>query len=315
MALIGGAARRLHNKGKMNYKKLLASAVDLHMHVGPEIIPRKFNVSELIKSQQGKLKAIAIKSHFYPTTAFYRPKSADSFIIDSITLNNYVGGFNADAVITTAQAAKGSIIVWFPTISAKNFLQNEKYEIPEEWVGGRLKNNRLSKDINQLSTLDDEGNIKAEVKKVLKAIKNYNCILATGHISWQESAKLVEVAQQEFGITKIIITHPVYQLIRMPLRVQKKLARSGAFIEQCYSMYSIDQIPITKIARQIKAIGADRCILSSDVGQKFSPNPSEALTSFADLFVREGISKKELWLMSVINPAEITKSSGGLRIF
>lgn len=289
----------------MNYKKLLQNTIDLHVHVGSEIIPRKFTLPELFKTEKGKLKTVAVKNHFYPTATLSRPKSADGFIIDSITLNNYVGGFNADAVIATAQLVRRPIIVWFPTLSAKNFLKNQKKEIPEEWIGKKFENNRDSILIKKLCVLDKNGDIKQEAKEVLRAIKDYNCVLATGHISWQESIKLVEVAQREFGIKKIIITHPVYQRIDMPLRIQKKLAQSGVFIEQCYSMYSIDKISITKIARQIRAIGADRCIMSSDVGQKFSLDPNKALQNFAKLLLTKGITEREIKLMLVKNPTRI----------
>lgn len=289
----------------MNYKKLLQSAIDLHVHVGPEIIPRKFNLVELAQAERGKLKAVAVKSHFNPTTDFKRPKMAECFIIDSITLNNYVGGFNAEAVIAVAKAANRPIIIWFPTISAKNFLRGQECEIPKEWIGGKLVNNRKASQIKQLCVLDTQGNIKLEVKEVLKAIKDYNCILATGHISWQECVKLVKTAQKEFGIYKIVITHPVYQRINMPLSVQKKMAQSGAFIEQCYSMYSIDKIPIPKIAQQIKALDAKNCILSSDVGQTFSQDPSEALADFMSLLQKQGISEKELKTIMIDNPLRL----------
>jgi len=34
----------------------------------------------------------------------------------------------------------------------------------------------------------------------------------------------------------------------MPIDVQKELAGMGALIEHCYSMHSIDKIPMNKIA-------------------------------------------------------------------
>jgi len=94
----------------------------------------------------------------------------------------------------------------------------------------------------------------------------------------------------------------------MPIKIQKELASLGAFIEQCYSMYSIDKVPIEKIAKQIKTIGAKYCILSSDVGQKFSPSPSQALKISAKLLLKNGITIKELETMLVDNPRKIIKT-------
>jgi len=289
----------------MKYRKLLQQAIDLHVHVGPEIIPRKFDLPTLLQSEKSKLKGIGIKNHFSATVFMARPslKNDSPTIVDSVTLNNYVGGFNADIIYSSAQLSRWPIIVWFPTINAKQFLRDEENEIPSEWVGniGKLVNRRAD-EIDQLSVLSGTGKIRKDVIKVLEAIKNTDAILATGHISWQESRELVKCAVNNYGIKRIIITHPIYQRINMPILVQKELANMGAYIEQCYSMYSIDDIPIAKIAQQIRTLGAKSCILSSDVGQTFSKNPSEALADFILLLKKEGISKKEILCMLIDNP-------------
>ena len=139
------------------------------------------------------------------------------------------------------------------------------------------------------------------------AIKDVDAILATGHIPWEESRELINIAVQKFKIKKTIITHPIYQKINMPLEVQKELAKTGALIEHCFSMYSIDKIPIAKIAEQIKYVGAENCILSSDVGQSFSKSPSEALLEFISLLSQNNVTEKELVTMLVDNPNKIIK--------
>ncbi|OGE88988.1 MAG: hypothetical protein A3J07_04795 [Candidatus Doudnabacteria bacterium RIFCSPLOWO2_02_FULL_49_13] len=288
----------------MNLKKIIRQAIDLHVHIGPEIIPRKFTLAELIKDQRGKIKAIGVKNHFFPTVAMASRgafKSLSPRIIFSVALNQYVGGFNDKIITAVAELSQRPIIVWFPTISAANILRKQKYEIPPEWSKGKLKikNQRLE----GYSICHDQ-RLKPEVLSVLKAIKNYNAILATGHISSQESQILVRRAVQ-LGIKRIIVTHPIYQKINMSLGLQKELADRGAYIEQCYSMYSIDKIPISKIARQIKVIGADRCILSSDMGQVFSKSPDQALLDFTHLLIQEGITLREIKTMLVSNPAKL----------
>lgn len=291
----------------MNYKKLLQQAVDFHVHIGPEIIPRKYTVSELIKSQKNKLKAIAIKNHFFPTmsmTPAKLKKSADTFIINSVVLNNYVGGLNPEIIRASAALSSLPIVVWLPTINAKNSLQQQNYEIPSEWISKDLQNKikaRKSSTIQGLSVLDQDGQLIKAANQVLQAIKDCNAILATGHLSWKESQALVTNAVEIFNIKKIIVTHPIYQKIKMPLSTQKKLSTMGAFMEQSFSMYSIDKIPIKKIAKQIRFVGADRCIVSSDVGQTFSPSPDKALIQFIKLLKSEGITDQELKTMLVTN--------------
>lgn len=93
----------------------------------------------------------------------------------------------------------------------------------------------------------------------------------------------------------------------MPLDVQKELAKLGAFIEHCFSMHSIDKISTNKIVEQIKYVGAENCILSSDVGQIFSKSPSEALFDFITLLEKEGVTKKEIEIMLLENPRTLIK--------
>ena len=291
----------------MNQKlqKIIKNAIDLHVHIGPEIIPRKYSVEKLRESEQGKIRGMVLKNHFYPTTPLsYAAKNQGIKLFGSIVLNNFVGGLNPDAVYAASLLQKEPLIVWFPTINAKQFLTNSKYEIPPEWVNNPLLKFRKAKSIRSITILDSHNTITQETLDVLKMIKTTNSILATGHISWQESAILVKKALQ-LGITKIIITHPIYQRINMPISIQKNLARKGAKIEMCYSMYSIDKISIKKIAVQIKQIGANNCILTSDVGQKFSPSPSQALYRFASKLNRLGISLQELKKMLVDNPKKL----------
>lgn len=293
----------------MDYQKILQQAIDLHIHIGPEIIPRKFLLPELINYEKGKIKGIGVKNHFFPTVAMTRPpaQNGSPFVIDSVVLNHYIGGFNPDIIRASAELSERPIIVWFPTLHTKNFLQSQKFEIAEEWIDPKMRRRlklRTTENIKPLSVFDN-GKINKEVEKVLYSIKESGAILATGHLSWQESYELVKFTIEKIGIEKIIITHPIYQKIDMPVEIQKELTKLGVLIEQCFSMYSIDKIPMDKIIKQIKEVGAINCILSSDVGQSFSKSPSESLVDFITLLERGGISEDEINTMLIINPARL----------
>lgn len=294
----------------MNYREILRQAIDLHVHIGPEIIPRRFTLSELVDYEKGKLKGVGVKNHFFPTIAMGKPleQNKNPFVIHSVALNHYAGGFNPDIIRAAAELSEKPIIVWFPTLHAEKFLQSQKFEIPEEWIDPKMRKRiklRSTQNLKALTVFDDDKKISQKVEKVLSAIKESNAILATGHLSWQESRELVEFAAKKINIKKIIITHPIYQKIDMPIEVQKELASLGALVEHCFSMYSIDKIPMRRIVRQIKEVGAENCILSSDVGQVFSKSPSEALTDFIALLEREGIAVDEIETMLTKNPAKL----------
>jgi hypothetical protein len=285
--------------------QLISNAYDLHVHVGPELIPRKYTVGKLVAAERGKIAGMALKNHFFSTLPFIaeQPKSGEN-LIGGLVLNNFVGGLNPDAIYAAQTLAKTRFIVWFPTVSAQQFLKNSRWEVAPEWVGNTNVPCRSAKTIKGISVLTETGNLSEEARSCLVAIKKADAILATGHISWQESLVLVKEAAR-MGITRIIATHCIYQKIAAPIEVQKKLISYGAKIEHCFSMYTIDEIPIEKIVSEIKAVGTINCIMSSDVGQTFNPSPSEALKQFAVLLMAEGISSDDLETMLVTNPTKL----------
>ncbi len=288
------------------YKEIIKEALDLHVHVGPEVLPRKYTAATLVDSEKAKLGGVCLKSHFFATTPFI--KSLNSVpkkfrLIGSITLNQAVGGLNPEAITAAASLSDGPIVVWFPTISAQNFLGQSEYEIRPEWVTGTNYRSRKSVEVKGIKITEGD-RLTTEALEVLRTIKKVGAILATGHVSWQESRCLV-VEAQRIGIKSIIVTHPIYQLIEMPVAVQKELVEMGAFIEVCYSMYSIDGVPIREIASQIKTVGVEYCIISSDVGQIKSPSPSQALLDFMKRLGVEGIIEADFYQMMVVNPRRL----------
>src|SRR3989338_4155891 len=108
---------------------------------------------------------MALKSHFYPTIPLIIcEKEAEDFVlIGSVTLNNYIGGLNADAIYASAKLSSRPIIVWFPTISAENFLSKSKYEIPPEWVGEGFTS-RLSSEIKGIKIVNQNLELTEETR-------------------------------------------------------------------------------------------------------------------------------------------------------
>ncbi len=288
-------------KNVSNLKQIIRQAIDLHVHIGPEVIPRKYFAESLIKTELGKLAGAVLKNHFYPTTPFINTVNKGFRLYGSVVLNNFVGGLNPEAVYAASLVGPKPLFVWFPTISAREFLKNSKYEIAPEWINQSYFTARLAKDINGVSITDSNGKLSGNTIRVLKMIKSANAALCTGHISWQESALLIKTAIK-LGIKKIIITHPIYQRIAMPVSIQKELAQMGAFTEQCYSMWAIDRISIKKIVQQIKAVGVSSCIITSDSGQAYSPAPSLALFLFCKKLLENSITLEEIETMLVSNP-------------
>lgn len=288
-------------------KRIIRQAIDVHIHIGPEVIPRKYTAESFAVEESGKIGGAVLKNHFYSTQPFINEiKNIKGMkMFGGIVLNNAVGGINAETIYASSLLTNNPIVVWFPTINAENFLSKSEFEIAPEWTRKKNFFARKSKNIKPVKVTDGKI-LSKKIIEILQMIRKCNAVLATGHISWKESVILVNKAV-EMGIKNIVITHPIYQKINMPISVQKMLAQKGCFIEQSYSMYSIDKIPIRKIAEQIKAIGSQNVILSSDVGQTFSPSPSKALLQFSTLLEKEGTSEKELFTMMVTNPKKLLR--------
>jgi hypothetical protein len=288
-----------------NLKNIIKRAIDTHMHIGPEPIPRKYTAQELVREEKGKIAGFVLKNHFYQTSSFIKEVKNTKGIklFGGIVLNNSVGGLNPKAICTASSLTNRPLMVWFPTIDAENFLLQSKYEIAPEWINNNNFQARKAKNVKPVMVTRNK-RLTKETVIVLETIKKCNCVLATGHIGWQESMLLINKALS-LGINKIVITHPIYQRINMSIAIQKILAKKGCFIEVPYSMYSIDKISIDKIVKQIKAIGSKYIIISSDMGQSFSLSPSQALFKFANLLKKRGITNKELNIMIVSNPRKL----------
>jgi hypothetical protein len=286
-------------------KTIIRNAYDLHIHIGPEIIPRKYTAQSLAEAERGNLAGAVLKNHFYPTAAMFDYKDTKGVeLFGSIVLNNSVGGMNSEAVYAASLVSRRPLIVWFPTINSEQFLKSNKYEIAPEWVKEKDLKLKAAKDVKPV-LVTKNGKLLPETKQVIEMIAVVKGVLATGHIAAAESMLVARYARSLH--VPVIVTHPIYQHIDMTIAQQKALAAIGCYLEQPYSMYSMDGIAIAKIAQQIKAVGPVSVIMSSDVGQIFSLPPSQALAEFAELLIEEGIAIKDVETMLVKNPKKLLR--------
>ncbi|MDY6770712.1 MAG: DUF6282 family protein [Candidatus Nanohaloarchaea archaeon] len=284
----------------------LTNAIDAHFHIGPEPIPRRFTADELAEREEGQIATVVLKNHFYPTTSFIQQADIGENLglIGSVTLNNSVGGLNPEAVRGAAALTEDPIVVWFPTINAENYLEKSDWEIRPEWVTDDSFVSRRSDDVEPVVTLE-HGQLTEASEAVLEAVKETGSILATGHISWKAARVLTERAK-DLGIETVILTHPIYQLIDMPVEVQQELtAYDGVYAEQLYAMNTIDDIPMERIAEQIREVGPENIVMGTDMGQQGNPSSSEAMEKFCALLKAEGFDEEALQQMSEKNPSQL----------
>ena len=245
--------------------RLMEDAVDIHVHFAPDPkVERRcdaIGVAESAKSM-GMRGVVLLKSHEYPThpVAYTVSKMVPGIsLIGGITLDVEVGGLNPMAV--EASANMGARVVWMPTFSARVDRQRQGLD------GG-------------IYLLDDGGRLLPEVYPILEIIKQHDMVLATGHISTQESMVLVDEARN-LGIHRIVVTHGSTMSFWTGMTVEdmKALADKGAFIEHCIHI----MMPLTfrlspaELGDMLQAIGPEHCIISTDFGQAYHPIPPEGL--------------------------------------
>jgi len=296
-------------------EELIKISWDMHVHVGPDVLPRKYSVASLVVEEEGKMAGVVVKSHAFstaPAVKVEEEKGRKIKLAGSVTLNNFVGGLNPDVVYASASiATEFPCIVWLPTLHAENHLKKCKgnYEIPPDWIKDPNFIPREKKEVKPIKIIDEDGQLTQETESVFRMIKKMGCVLATGHLWWQEAKVLAEKAL-EMGI-KVILTHVTARDIIMPFKVQKELAKKGVFVEYCYVFWldrdSPGDYPPLESAENIKEIGSEQCIISSDTGQTRNPSPSECLKTWVKLLAKHGLKKDDFYQMLVKNPQRILK--------
>ena len=156
-----------------------------------------------------------------------------------------------------------------------------------------------------ISILDEKGKLLSVIHDILVLIKQYDMILATGHISVEESFTLVEAACQT-GLPKIVITHPLLDKLGacLDLEQQRQMVARGAFIEHCFvAAMPLGGFHPKKIAEAVKAVGAEHCVLSTDFGQAHNPAPADGMRMAIATMLLCRLTEQEVELLVKVNPA------------
>ena len=107
---------------------ILQDAYDMHVHAGPDVIPRRMDDLELAAAYSAAgMKGFVIKSHYWDTAGrafLVRKLYPDLDAVGTLVLNHSVGGLNPAAVEMAARY--GVRMVFMPTIDAWNMLPAEE---------------------------------------------------------------------------------------------------------------------------------------------------------------------------------------------
>jgi hypothetical protein len=272
---------------------LVRGSIDMHLHHCPDLtMPTRSDALDTARQARDiGMRAIVLKNQNYPTAPLASMVSRfvpEVKVFGSICLDYDVGGLNSDALETSARL--GAKVVWMPTHSSHTSLRKS---------GG---------DNQGISILTPENKLVPEMGKILSLIKEYSMVLATGHISARETIVLAEEAFAA-GITKFVVTHAsTHMFQRSPnLEEQRRLGQMGAFIEYIYVGFLPNEMrdDPQDLVKAIRNVGAEHCIIGTDLGQHFNPTPAEGMRMFIALLLKNGITEREIELMAKVNPAKL----------
>lgn len=284
--------------------ELIKGSIDTHIHSAPDVVPRRRSDLEIaLDAQKAGMRAVMLTCHIATTegrAALVEQMVPGIKVFGGICLNSYAGGLNPVALqISIKMGAKN---VWMPTVSSANHINFFALSAHMAAVSGRIKEKGIT-------ICNEDGLLKPEVYEILKIVKENNIIVSTGNMSARESVILVEEALRQ-GIQKILYSHPDGPLTKLGIEEQKRLASQGVFFERCWSITteaSSEKTPFIArdLADIIKTVGSQTTVMASDGGMIKNPPPVEQFQTYVTTMLSNGISPKEIEMMTKTNPAQL----------
>lgn len=269
---------------------------DLHIHSAPDIVERIGTDLEIaLKAKEAGMRAIVYKCVLEPTVsrAWHTMQSVPGLqVYGGIVLDHHVGGINLAAVEPALQM--GGKVVWLPTYHALG------HQMAFGKIGsfGYVEENPRAYELEPIGILDGEKNLKKDVIALIELCQEHEVILATGHISTEETLVLARKAHS-MGFKRLVVNHPFFKVPGMDTDTIGELVKLGAYLEFCAN--ELCPIPgSAKLSDYVECVnryGVSNFILASDAGHNRKGWPVEELRIFAQLLGYSGIREDQLKLM------------------
>ena len=289
--------------------KAIQGAYDLQVHVAPDVIERRIDDVGLAQEFLARdLRGFVLKSHYFPTAERAKVVCRSVPGIEAygaLTLNHSIGGLNPVAVELAGRS--GAKIVWMPTVDAANEtagrVDGPSTKLPF-WA--KIQRELAATGIAPppLTVVDENGKINEATRRCLELIARHNMILATGHLGRHEIFPLVRTAR-EMKVQRVLVTHAEFPSQNLSADEQLELADAGAFIEHCFTTMHTGKAPWDAVLNSIRRVGAERCVLSTDLGQTINPPVAEGFAMFAQTLLEAGFSTEQIRRMAVTNPGAL----------
>ena len=295
--------------------------IDMHVHTGPEFLQRRYDPFSLSDEARREGIGIVMKNHFQPTTTWAllaRREGDEVPIIGSVVLNHMCGGIDDHGIRGALSGWKSDagaldpdtqrFVVWMPTFCAGAHLDvMGGRDIPLHW-GVNPRYSREFADNEGIVLLDKAGKVPAGLDRALSMIAEWDLILASGHLSADETKSMVWIAKQR-GINRIVLTHPLWDASQLTAGELATLWREyGAYTELCFvnlAICGMDTLCIEQYVEVIDAVGPEGVILSSDLGQPSTLPMADGLRMYFHLLEEAGVHPDDIARMSIVNPRNL----------
>lgn len=291
-------------------RALVRGAVDYHVHVAPDFVARRIDDLELARRclETGQA-GFGLKSHYCATAERAKVVAAavpGVVVLGTITLNRSVGGLNPLAVEVAAR--QGARIVWFPTVSSVNeqdeVLRPGAHAKVPVWVEFELSLRETGLASEPVPVVDERGALLPETLEVLDVVARNELVLCTGHLGRDEVFRLVEAAVER-GIREIVVTHPEFPSQSISPDDQVELAELGALMERAFTTPYTGKVSWERVFEATRAVGPERTVWATDLGQTANPPVEDGLALMADQFLAAGFEEDEIRTMAVGNTRRI----------
>ena len=291
-------------------KELVRGAYDMHIHSEPDVLPRKFNDIVLAEHAiEAGMAGVVLKSHYICTAdraSLINQMFPEIRAFGGLVLNNSMGGMNPLAVDVAGRL--GNKVVWMPTVDAENEVKN----ITGENVDGKPQPYwmTIARAMRAKGIAGDpvkvvvDGKVTSAAIQCMEVIAEYDMILATGHISPEEMLPVVKAAR-EAKVNRVVITHPEFPATYLDQDQQKALGKYDVMFERCFTQPYTKKVEWETVYDNIRTIGPNSTILSTDLGQSTAPWVEEGLGMFISNLLDNGFSPAEIETMSHENAGQI----------
>ena len=280
-------------------RALVEGGYDLHIHVAPDVPRRRIDdVTLTHRFGELGLAGFALKSHY--TSTAERAQIVSEVeprvrAIGTITLNQAIGGMNALAVEIAAR--EGARIVWMPTVDSPAETAGRQEPKPGDkvplWASLQHELHSLGLSIEPVHVTDGDGRLLPETREVLRAIARHGLILATAHLGREDTFAVVDGALAE-GVEHIVVTHPEFPCQDFSIADQVSLASRGCWLERCLSTPWSGKTTWEHVLDGVRAVGSERSLFSSDLGNPDYPAVEDGLALWADRLLGAGFDDDEV---------------------